>query len=102
MQISPSGGRDFIVSKVVERGMQRGDFIPIPLHKVVAEEDPGAPFRTSPSDAGNWMPGGRIEWRKPRVDRAKLFEKLNNYGRELPAELGALIRPHSILRPDYG
>lgn len=48
------------------------------------------------------MPADRIEWRKPRVGGDKLFEKLNNYRLEMPTELGPLLKPHSILRPDYG
>jgi len=53
MKIPPSDGRDFTVSKVVDWGMQYGGFIPTRLFYAVVEEDPDAPFRTSPSDAGN-------------------------------------------------
>ena len=53
MQIPPSDGKDFTVSKVVEWGMQYGGFIQMTLYNVVVEEDRGAPFHTSPSDAGN-------------------------------------------------
>jgi len=38
------------------------------------------------------VPGGRIVWRTPRVNRDKLFEKLNNFRLELPADLGPRLQ----------
>ena len=53
MQIPPSEGRDFTVSKVVDWGMQFGGFVPAKLFYVIIEENPDAPFRTeaNPADA---------------------------------------------------
>jgi hypothetical protein len=51
MQIPPTEGRDFTVSKVVEWGMQYGGFIPTQLFYAIVEDDLNAPFRTE-ADAG--------------------------------------------------